>query len=95
MERDNILAQYVETGPSISRANWSFVNGSTTGGERIQSQMGPFRPAPGYSEYRSPIEGLYMTGPSCHPGGGICAMGTNTANVMLEDFGIIEADDDF
>jgi len=29
-----------------------------------------------------------MTGPSCHPGGGISAMGTITANVILEDFGL-------
>jgi hypothetical protein len=36
-----------------------------------------------------------MTGPSCHPGGGICAMGTNTANILLEDLGLIEPEDDF
>ena len=88
MDDDNILAEYIETGPSLARANWSFVNGSTTGGERVLSQLGAFRPIPGFAEYRSPVVNLYMTGPSCHPGGGICAMGTNTANVMLEDFGI-------
>ena len=65
------------------------------GGERTLAQMGMFRPFPGYAEYRSPIERLYLAGPSCHPGGGICAMGTNTAMVMLQDFGIIEDDDDF
>jgi len=95
MDRDNILAQYVDTGPSLARANWSFVKGSTTGGERILAQMGPFRPVPNYADYRSPVKRLYMTGPSCHPGGGICGMGTNTANVMLEDFGIKEPEDDF
>ena len=31
-----------------------------------------------------------MTGASCHPGGGITAMGMVTANVMLEDFGLAE-----
>ena len=36
----------------------------------------------------SPIRNLYMTGPHCHPGGGLSAMGTITANVMLEDFGL-------
>ncbi len=95
MSRDNILGQYIDTGPSIARANWSFVNGTTTGGERTLAQMGCFRPFPGYSDYRSPIGKLYMTGPSTHPGGGICAVGTNTANVMLEDFGIKEPEDDF
>ena len=50
--------------------------------------MGYMRPLPGYSQYKSPIPNLYMTGPSCHPGGGITAMGTITANVMLRNFGM-------
>jgi phytoene dehydrogenase-like protein len=95
MDRDNILGRYIDTGPSLARANWSFVSGTTTGGERTLAQMGAFRPFPGYAEYRSPIKNLYMTGPSCHPGGGICAMGTITANVMLEDFGLKDPEDDF
>jgi phytoene dehydrogenase-like protein len=95
MTRDNIIAQYIDTGPSIARANWSFVDGVTTGGERILSQMGAFRPFPGYANYRSPVRGLYLTGPSCHPGGGICAMGTIAANVMLQDFGLKSPDEDF
>ena len=95
MGPENILGQYVDTGPNLARSNWSFVNGTTAGGERTLAQMGAFRPFPGYAEYRSPIERLYMAGPSCHPGGGICAMGTNTANVLLQDLGLIEPDDDF
>lgn len=95
MRQDNIIAEFIDTGPTLARANLSFVNGSTTGGERTLAQSGAFRPFPGYAEYRSPIEKLYMTGPSTHPGGGICAMGTNTANVLLEDLGLIEPEDDF
>lgn len=83
-----ILGEYVETSVSLAQANPCFVDGVTTGGERIQAQLGSFRPFPGYAHYRSPIRNLYMTGPHCHPGGGISAMGTITANVMLEDFGI-------
>jgi len=41
------------------------------------------------------VKKLYMTGPSCHPGGGISGMGTNTAMVMLEDFGLKDREDDF
>jgi phytoene dehydrogenase-like protein len=95
MGPDNLLGQCIETGPSLARANWSFVHGSTTGGDRTLAQMGAFRPFPGYADYRSPIDRLYLTGPSCHPGGGICAMGTNTANILLEDLGLIEPEDDF
>ena len=95
MTDENIMAEYIDTGPSLARANWSFVDGTTTGGERTLAQTGCFRPIPGYSEYRSPISGLYMTGPSTHPGGGICAMGTVTANTMLEDLGLKKPEDDF
>ena len=88
MTESNILGQYIDTAESLARDNLSLVNGTTTGGERILSQSGYFRPFPSYAHYRSPIKNLYMTGPSCHPGGGISAMGTITANVMLEDFGL-------
>ena len=88
MTADNIMAEFIDSGPNLARSNWSFVNGTTTGGERILAQLGAFRPIPGFAEYRSPVVNLYMTGPSCHPGGGISAMGTNTANAMLEDFGL-------
>ena len=36
-----------------------------------------------------------MTGPSCHPGGGICAMGTIAAKEILKDIGAVDEDDDF
>lgn len=95
MDDNNILAEYIETGPSLARANLCFDRGVTTGGERILSQMGAFRPFPNYANYRGPIKKFYMTGPSCHPGGGICGMGTIAANEILMDLGINERDEDF
>lgn len=94
MDDDNILAEYIETGPSLARANLCFDRGVTTGGERILSQMGALRPFPNYANYRGPVKKFYMTGPSCHPGGGICGMGTITANEILMDIGVNESDDD-
>ncbi len=88
MDSGNILGAYHETAISLEEANPAFVSGSTTGGERLLSQMGYMRPLPGFSQYKSPIPKLYMTGPSCHPGGGITAMGTITANVILRDLGM-------
>lgn len=85
---DTILGVYLETGESLEQANPCFVNGTTNGGERIAAQLGAFRPFPQYAHYRSPIRDLYMTGPHCHPGGGISAMGTICARVMLDDFGL-------
>jgi len=49
-------------------------------------QMFAFRPLPELSTYRTPIPGLYLTGASTHPGGGVFgASGRNTARVMLAD----------
>ena len=88
-----ILGSFVDARESLEEANPCFVDGTTNGGERIQAQLGYFRPFPGYAHYRSPIRQLYMTGPHCHPGGGISAAGTICANVMLEDFGMSSARD--
>ncbi len=95
MNDDNIIAEYVDTGPSLARANLCFHRGVTTGGERTLAQMGAFRPFPNYAEYRGPVKKLYLTGPSCHPGGGISGMGTIAANEILLDLGVKEEDDDF
>lgn len=95
MDDDNILAEYVETGPSLARANLCFHRGVTTGGERTLAQMGAFRPFPNYADYRGPLKNLYMTGPSCHPGGGICGMGTVAANEILADLGLKDEEDEF
>ncbi len=95
MSADNILAQYIDTGPSLERDNPCFVNGSTTGGVMRMSQSGYFRPFPGWSQYKTPLNKLYMTGPYTHPGGAISGAGTITANVILEDLGLREPDFDF
>ncbi len=83
----NVLATFSHSPEDMEAHNSCFVGGVPSGGERTLSQMGYFRPFPGYSQYRSPIRKLYMAGPSCHPGGGISGMGVITAGVMLEDFG--------
>ncbi len=85
MGPENILGEYIDTPISIERANPCLVGGATTGGERLLSQSGYFRPMPGYSQYRGPLENFYLTGASCHPGGGITAMGMVTAVEILED----------
>jgi phytoene dehydrogenase-like protein len=49
-------------------------------------QMFMFRPLPELANYRTPIAGLYLTGASMHPGGGVSgAPGKNTATIMLAD----------
>jgi phytoene dehydrogenase-like protein len=49
-------------------------------------QMFMFRPLPEFSGYRTPIDGLYLTGAGTHPGGGVSgASGRNTASTVLSD----------
>jgi len=55
-------------------------------GELTLDQILFMRPVPGWSRYRTPIEGLYLCGPGTHPGGGIAgAAGRNAARVILKD----------
>lgn len=49
-------------------------------------QMFAFRPLPELSTYRTPVAGLYLTGASTHPGGGVFgASGRSAARVVLTD----------
>jgi len=55
-------------------------------GELTFDQLLFNRPVPGYAQYRSPINGLYMCGSSTHPGGGVMgAPGRNAASEILRD----------
>ena len=49
-------------------------------------QMFAWRPSPELSDYRTPVKGLYLTGASMHPGGGVFgASGRSTARVVVGD----------
>jgi phytoene dehydrogenase-like protein len=44
------------------------------------------RPLPELSGYRTPVDGLYLTGASTHPGGGVFGVsGRSAAGVLLAD----------
>jgi len=56
-------------------------------GELALEQMFFQRPAPHFSDYRSPIHGLYQCGASTHPGGGVSGIpGHNAAREILRDW---------
>ncbi len=43
------------------------------------------RPVPGTARYRTPVDGLYLCGAGCHPGGGVMgSAGRNAARVVLD-----------
>jgi phytoene dehydrogenase-like protein len=62
------------------------VRGNVMHLEMSLDQMFALRPYLGSAEYRSAVPGLYLTGASTHPGGGIMgASGRNAARVVLRD----------
>ena len=87
--RDKILAMTIQDPTDTERHNDNMVNGVDVVGDMTPDQMGYFRPFAGASGYRSPIEGLYMSGGYCHPGGGVHAgAGHNAAGAIAEDFAL-------
>lgn len=58
--------------------------GAFTGG-----QIGYHRPFPGAGHYRGHLDGLYLCGSCCHPGGNITGLPAyNAAQVLLGDLGL-------
>ena len=69
---DLVLHREVRTPLDIERTV-GLSEGNIFAGEFLAPQMYFFRPAPGWSDYRTPIDGYYQCGSGTHPGG--CVMG--------------------
>lgn len=61
-------------GPYEMEREIGLVGGNIFHGELSADQLFHMRPAPGYADYRSPIEGLYQASSATHGGGGVCAI---------------------
>jgi len=87
MTADKVLGMAIQDPTDTERLNDNLVNGVDVVGDMTPDQMGYFRPFAGWSGYRTPVDGLYMCGGYCHPGGGVHAgAGHNAATVIVEDF---------
>jgi phytoene dehydrogenase-like protein len=69
---DLVLQREIRTPLDIERTV-GLSEGNIFAGEFLAPQMWLFRPAPGWSQYRTPIDGYYQCGSGTHPGG--CVMG--------------------
>ena len=69
---DLVLQREVVTPLDIERVV-GLTEGNIFAGEFLAPQMYFFRPAPGWNQYRTPIDGYYQCGSGTHPGG--CVMG--------------------
>ena len=70
--------------PRDLEATYGLSEGDLNHGQLILDQMFFMRPLPGWSNHRTPIEGLYLCGSGVHGGGGISgASGRNAAGLAL------------
>jgi phytoene dehydrogenase-like protein len=78
-----VLHRQVVTPADIERIV-GLSEGNIFQGELSLQQMFFLRPAPAWSRYRSPIQGLWQCGSGTHPGGGVMgASGRNAAFALL------------
>jgi len=62
-------------------------NGDFDHGTFEVGQMLDLRPVAGWSNYKTPVEGLYLCGAATHPGWGVTAInGYNSATTILKDW---------
>ncbi|XP_030058772.1 pyridine nucleotide-disulfide oxidoreductase domain-containing protein 2 isoform X2 [Microcaecilia unicolor] len=82
----SVIGRDILTPPDLERI-FGLSGGNIFHGSMSLDQLYFARPVPGYSNYRSPVSGLYLCGSGAHPGGGVMgASGRNAALVALEDF---------
>jgi phytoene dehydrogenase-like protein len=83
---NSITARQVLTPLDLERT-YSITEGNIFHGDLTLEQLFFMRPVPGWSQYRTPIDGLYLCGAGAHPGGGVTgAPGHNAAQQTLRDW---------
>jgi phytoene dehydrogenase-like protein len=80
-----VVARQVLTPLDLERI-YGLSEGNIFHGDLTLEQLFFMRPVPGWSQYRSPVAGLYLCGAGAHPGGGVTgAPGHNAAFQVLRD----------
>jgi len=90
LDDDNILGRLIRSPLDHERSSPnSMVEGDAHGCAPFFYQSMGHRPTPDLGSFRVPeVEGLYLTGPFMHPGGGVFGAGRATAIQMMDDIGI-------
>jgi len=83
---NSIIARQVLTPLDLERT-YGLTEGNIFHGDLTLEQLFFMRPVPGWSQYRTPIDGLYLCGAGAHPGGGVTgAPGHNASQQVLRDW---------
>jgi phytoene dehydrogenase-like protein len=81
-----IVARQVLTPLDLERT-YGLTEGNIFHGDLRLEQLFFMRPVAGWSQYRTPVDGLYLCGAGTHPGGGVTgAPGHNAAHQVLRDW---------
>ena len=83
--RESVIARDV-VGPHEMETEYGLIGGNIFHGELSLEQLFHLRPAPGYADYRTPVDGLYYASSATHAGGGVCGIpGMQAARAALAD----------
>jgi phytoene dehydrogenase-like protein len=83
--RSSILHRDI-IGPYEMEQEYGLIGGNIFHGELSLEQLFHMRPAPGYADYRTPVDGLYYASSATHAGGGVCGIpGWQAARAALSD----------
>jgi phytoene dehydrogenase-like protein len=98
---DRVIKKISEYAPNVPNAiearqtltpldlerTYGLTEGNIFHGDLRLEQLFFMRPVPGWSQYRTPVDGLYLCGAGAHPGGGVTgAPGRNAAHQVLRDW---------
>ncbi len=77
VERQLLLPMDIEQRYGMTGGHWHH-------GELGLERFWMWRPVPGAAQYKMPVEGLFLCGAGCHPGGGVMGLaGRNAARTVL------------
>ena len=77
IEAEMLTPEDIESEFRMSGGHWHH-------GEMSLDQFLMLRPVPKSAQYKTPVDGLYLCGAGCHPGGGVMgSAGKNAANAVL------------
>lgn len=83
--QNSIIARHIESPPELEDRT-GMLRGNYYHLDMTFEQMMCFRPLPEIANYKTPIEGLYLTGAGTHPGGSISGLpGRNCARIFLQE----------
>lgn len=88
MTDDKVIHKFASSPLDLERWNPSWIHGDFMHFGQYAYQNAGNRPIPGWTRYKTPIDKLYMCGPSVHPGPAVTGGGRAAVQVVMEDLGI-------